>query len=206
MRKSRRWLLASMGASAALATGCASGSGKGSLEKKQVLPTPQDCEKLYAVPVPKLKDWLKPEPTTPADKEAALADAIEYGFGYNYVGLPAGLPKFKDKLLTHLQDAYRDAIADPAVHMSWKMSVAQAFILGQLTYYFWSQDMTKSLHFRHLASAWAVFGRATSSCWCAEWVIGAPAPPSRKAYVLPALPTFAGEVSIKQLDEPCTLC
>ncbi len=198
MHKSRRWLLASMGASAVAAAGVA--TTKASDANNRALPTLVDCESLYAKDVG-LTAWF-PLPHDAADAKKKLFEVIVYGFGYGYNGAQGPLPDLRI-LGAHLTDAYEDEIISyyPQLNsLTWEMLIAQTFILGQLVRYFWIIRLgpLKQLKPRHLTSAWAVFGRATSSCFCAEWVVGAPG--SRNAYVLPKLPQK------RETDQPCALC
>jgi hypothetical protein len=203
MHKSRRWLLASLGASAVAAVTPAEGKQEGEKNRKgtagRLLPVPTDCESAYAKDVG-LDSWLDPVPGNPADVRTALTGAVVHGWEYEYSGSIA-LPDFKINLLQSLEGAYGEIIDNGQTGSSWHMTVAQAFIIGQLTRFFWARQ-SKELKFRHLASAWAVFGRATSSCWCVNWVIG-PKTGTKNAYVLPKVPPDTVQ---RQLDQPCALC
>jgi len=189
MRKSRRWLLASVGASAL-----------GSTVRATTLPVPADCETYFAQDVGLGNYYNAPHPIS--QQETLLGNAMEYGYTYQ---APPNQPDFRQGLLQHLTNAYHDAIQGGAIGSNWALCVAQAFILGQLVQYFWvKQGKPSQLGLRHLASAWAVFGRATSSCECAQWVFG-PSSGTRNAYHLPTLPSGGGLV-IFQVDQPCALC
>jgi len=176
--------------------------------------TQTDCEALYAQPVVFPASSQTP-PTDAAGAQAKLWEVIVFGFQYEYDGSSGSLPEFKLVFEKHLNDAYGEDIGS-ALGLKWPMSVCQAFILGQLTRYFWTKsqknasEKDKNLRFKHLASAWAVFGRATSSVGCADWVKHKDLK-NKGAYVLPLLlnsakPSSRGEEKILQINQACALC
>lgn len=221
MRTSRRWLVASVGASTM-------GLAAAEDERRTGRPTASTV----ATSTPTATPTPVPAPTcAPADpcgnhaKNVGVSDEIDNGNGdkkkkienlfsafkkgLNYAGAPALEAKI---LRPTLRDAYHELVPEVAMGVDdWAEAVLQAHILGQLTRFFWQRNDANpdpdDLHPRHLARAWAAFGRATSSTTCCFWVKGYAH--SRNAYVLPLrtiLSPTGGEVRISQLDQPCPLC
>jgi hypothetical protein len=198
MRKSRRWLLASMGMTA-LGSAVHGESPAPSKPGAAASLRATACEEL-SEPVTDLVPLYAAVPTQGHMELGApsLLSAFNIGFAYRYTG-STPLPD-TDVLIEHLSKAYLGALKELAVK-DWVMTVAQAFILGQLTRFFWAKK-SADLSLRDLARAWGLFGTATSSVRCYDYIASNPTS-KKKAYFLPKVP---GTYSIVQIDEGCALC
>jgi hypothetical protein len=199
MRKSRRWLLASLGASAVARV--ARAQAPPSAPKPQPFVSP--CEST-AVPVPELSGYIGVVPGSVADAKTALLEVFAAGLHY---GGHEDLDN--SRFEEHLRRAYDDStLAD--FQRSWCLLVIQAHVLGQLTQYSWRRRTASpkpdSLRFRHLGEAWALFHRALSAAECDQFI-------QKKFYVLPQVPALdvcknlvGLDGRVRQIGQPCALC
>jgi hypothetical protein len=200
MRKSRRWLLASMGASAVAAAAL----------KAQPFNPANACEKL-ALGV----DLGGALNTDVKDKNAVRTALFAvFGLGLNYIPSACNDPGQKldpEKLRQALTDFYSDAI-DRTTFVAgqpWTILVLHTHILGQLTRFFWRTGSKppdpNKLSLRHLGPAGQHFPKATSSKFCELYLCNSPNPNSLKAYILPK-PKSLLQMEMLQIDQTCGLC
>lgn len=200
MRTSRRWLLASMGASAVAAAA----------PKAQTSKTADTCEKL------EVGVDLGGALNTDINDKNAVRTALfaVFGLGLNFIPSACNDPGQKlepENLRQALTDFYGDAI-DRTTFVAgqpWTILVLHVHILGQLTRYFWrigpNPPDPNKLSVVHLGRAGRDFPKATSSKFCELYLCNSPNPKTLKAYVLPK-PLSKSEMKAFEIDQPCGLC
>jgi hypothetical protein len=199
MRKSRRWLLASMGASAV-------GAAARSIEAAARTPAPSSTlkDEKFESDVPLGAMQMPAE----IDMQGTLLAKFKLGVVFKG-GASAKLEKEAEKLL---HDAYDGAEWGGFTQPRWCLVVVQAHVMGQLSAHFAKSGQVKP---KNILRAWGLFGRAMSSAGMPLFVEHPDADPkSKKAFKLPRMPNFPvgercwteGGIKPLEADQGCELC
>ena len=203
MAKTRRWLIASLGVSAAgVAAGRIEGSTAGSAP---------------AAPEPWESDVPLGNMTLPPRKDRRSATFEKFRLG---VAERSGKTVRVDQVVeTLLRAAYKDVdwAAFDGNQATWCLLVVQAHILGQLAayYYLLGSSSGGTLDAASVRKAWTYFKLAMSSATIGDYVDHPLASPhSKRAFKLPKMPPDPtdptkpcwSDPKVFQVDQSCVLC